>query len=90
MKVKFFKTTFQDSYARAKFKFPYKPFSKVHGYLYSLTLKAKQTHLTPFKYYSPISEFQNFICDDSYVGQPQPRIAVGVQYQTGTLYMSRD
>ena len=27
--------------------------------------------------YSPISEFQNFIYDDSYIGQPQPRIATG-------------
>ena len=40
-----------------------------------------------------MSEFQNFIYDDSHIGQPQPRIAAGARQQAGAvahsvLYMS--
>ena len=33
----------------------------------------------------PISELQNFIYDDSYIGQPQQRIAAGARQQAGAL-----
>ena len=34
---------------------------------------------------SSISELQNFIYDDSYIGLPQPRIAAGARQQAGAL-----
>ena len=36
-------------------------------------------------YISSISEFQNFIYDDSYIGLPQPHIAAGARQQAGAL-----
>ena len=41
--------------------------------------------VNPKGYISSISELQLFIYDDSYIGQPQPRIVAGAWKQAGAL-----